>query len=241
MFVIFGAQEEVFEVWISWYTSVRRGPLRSDSPSSRYTKDESYLDFAPTPGRRGLWSFFKRSPTPVAARVIVDVKQESISDRSVESLTDGLPKRSSMQQVDTRYPIRVQSSRTVTVVHTPPPPSYRCSSQTHRYSVSMANNASGLRPPPRPTRSRSESPGDSLSIRHPYAQMPSLTAFGSRDSFWPDTAEATLFAHPDAVITSDRDVESAREDNTARSKSQSPDAVQRPGTGETLDTFGEHA
>lgn len=234
MFIIFGAQEEIFEVWASWYLSLRRGIPRMIA-SEKPQPEDSYMDFARPSSSRSRWYLFRRSTTLPQSGVIVDVKQESFSDHSVDSFM--VPSPSSDAPFGT-----IRSVHGVSIPKAAPkvqlssmarPPSiYRISPHIHGPSAHLA--ASSLRPPPRPMRSRSESPVGP-SIRHPFAQMPSLTAFGNRDSW----DEARLFTRTSRYeVTSDRDVESSGDDSVAQTRLQSPDTIIRPGTGETSETFG---
>lgn len=235
MFIIFGAQEEVFEVWMSWYHSLLKNPFRSSTPVfPSMLHEQSYLDFD-RPASRSRWNVFKRSETVGSGGVIVDVKHESFSDHSADSFAPDISiKASDMQETYLGYPIRIPP-----VSITPPTPTAQSPTVylTHNRNTSTVPSAS-LRPPPRPPRSRSESPVDGASIRHPFAQMPSLTAFGNRDS----TDDVRIFTRSSRRLAPDGDLESSGEDTTSRSKSQSPDTgSRRPDTGQTCDTFGEHA
>ncbi|TCD71555.1 hypothetical protein EIP91_008936 [Steccherinum ochraceum] len=237
---LFFATEEVFEVWSSWYQACKRG-LSFRRPRRTHLSEpptqESYLDFASAPGI-SRWQMFRHSETSEKGRVIVNIKQESFTDQSDESRPP-TPMKEDISQ-DSRPPEGPSSNAKAISIHiipstpvsqsvsTPPPPT---SPQTRNQPLNT--DQSSLRPPPRPARSRSESPADGPTMRHPFAQMPSLTAFGNGRDSWDD---ARMF------VRSSRygDVESGADDSgTSRSKSVSPE--DRPGTGQTTGTFGDHS
>ncbi|CAL1695744.1 unnamed protein product [Somion occarium] len=218
MFFIFGAQEEVFAVWHSWFRSLsKRTPrlFEDHTPSVRSEEDNSYLDFQDRQQGwlLGLRQQFKFTPNNEASTNIrFSPTFSSDSDEKVHA-----PPISSSP------------------VHIHPASLSLRPVSSHMKGLSVPSPATSLRPPPRPARSRSDSPNDSPSAdfleSHPFRNvpnMPSLTAFGNGD----DSSE--IVRGREAVIRMFEDEMEKENDYNWTAQG----AARRPDTGESSQTFG---
>lgn len=175
MFFIFGAQEEVFEAWASCFVSVGERLKHTLGP----TGDGEKGNVPPPPPKESenhiRWSTLPDSP-------IVSKKQQSrtrdsgVSRFSVSSSEEHAHSYAALEQPE---PVSPSSGNTEIALGSP--------IRKHSGWEEQMFSRSGLRPPPRPHRGKSESMSEngSSDTHRGIGQMPSLTSIGSVYSSWP--------------------------------------------------------
>ena len=177
MFFIFGAQEEVFEVWTSWYCHIPRPPNTETGNSGRTSTECPCLtkNYPPQPKRL---SKFRQS--------ILSIKTDLYPENDVES---GVPldvtrkRRSSGRTGDGRMLPSLPSLPRKILLR---PLSAGLPSPTHTPNSSTDTSTTiSLPPPPRPARSRSASPDVTqiLIINGPPPHLRGVRPYGTRNSF----------------------------------------------------------
>lgn len=168
MFFIFGAHEEVFEVWTSWYYHIPK-PLPTELPTSGRGSPESLSVAKPPPTQPKRFSRVRES--------ILAIKSEIHT--SGGDLESGLPLDVSRKRRSLR---RSGDPRPVPPLHTLPrkillrPLSSGLPSLTHTPQASTDTGTTiSLPPPPRPARSRSASPDVNQTLNQVVANLTPVT------------------------------------------------------------------
>ncbi|KAH8100696.1 hypothetical protein BXZ70DRAFT_1008182 [Cristinia sonorae] len=219
MFLIFGAQQEVFEVWASWYHYLRRGDHFQRSGSGKPPAEESYLVFA-RPGSRSRWNVFRQSvAVPPKGGVIIDIKQESFSDHSpMDSFM-----ASTLTREGTIEEVRPTHHMPITKIAQD---IYRVSPQI--YAVPAFTESPGLQPPPSRSRTTgSRNPTEDIPRGHPFAHVgPQSMMEARKRGSWEETK---AFMRACRQLVDRRDLEGGRDGNTSQATHQQ-DAAPRPST-----------
>ncbi|KAJ3488251.1 hypothetical protein NLI96_g2978 [Meripilus lineatus] len=165
MFFIFGAHEEVFEVWTSWYYQMPRPPHAADPSTSGRTSPESLSVAKATPTQQKRFSL---------RQTIL-----GITNNGGDDLESALPLDISSSR-KRRSLRRSGEHRPVPPLHTLPrkillrPLSSGLPSPTHTPQSSTGTVIS-LPPPPRPARSRSASPDVTQTLNQAVANISAAT------------------------------------------------------------------
>lgn len=180
IFAIFAAQEEVCEIWLRWWRRIFR--TRSQRKSTTVNISQSSQSIPRRPSR--LFNYLY-GPCRQLSYGLAD--EDPVHNDNLTHLYMGSRQGAWDQQDAKGYEIDDITFAPGPGPDAPKPIIARPSSRAYRneglLNPKFLAGFGGLSPPPRAARSRSESPSDSKRNRDVLSKtMPSLTAFGSRES-----------------------------------------------------------
>lgn len=211
--MIFGAQEEVFTIWRSWFQAFcKRIRKISHRPRSSYDST-AYLDFHDSQNGwshrlRRVFQFRKKRQTSTGLHFVADMSNGSY-DEGDEKRLPSVP----VHFLPSTIPISLSQGIQITVK----------TSQESSYDTDTS-----LRPPPRQARSVNESPTTHVLDSHPFRTMPSLTALGNENHSMAS----------DVIEISGESVVQLTEREGEKGGKRYEKLLLRPNTGESSRTFG---
>ncbi|KAK7694691.1 hypothetical protein QCA50_001879 [Cerrena zonata] len=219
-FLIFGAQEEVFTIWRSWFHGFYKCARSiSHHPRSSYGSSTAYLDFHDDQGSRfqricRIFRFRRKRQASTGIHFPSDMSNSSFT-QDYEKRPPSIP----AHFLPSTIPISLSQGIQVVV-------------KTSCESSYDTDTSMSLRPPPRHTRSINESPTVERLSSHPFRavpNMPSLTALGNEDHY--PASDVIEISGESAV----QPVENERREEEERHEKP---LLRRPNTGESSRTFG---
>ncbi len=213
LFLIFAAHENVFTLWRSWIERITDQVSTALFAQPREPRPTSYIDFEEPNDHRWYSAILAPARRFILHKQPVEqANRHSLSNHSLPKVApwpyvDPMARPPSLASRILQRPLSVQQSANIS--HGKRGPGF----------------VSGLHPPPRPPRSRSESPVEGSGMgQTSLVNMPSLTAFGSGNS----TASVPGVGQTDSIVEVKR---------SALYLQNTEDTGSRPSTADTFGNF----